>query len=89
MVSVKDACCKFLMKQLHPANCLGIRRFADTHSCEDLLSLSHSFALQNFVDVCDTEEFLLLSFKDVSKTYPTPNTTFFYVLNEVGAGTQI
>lgn len=26
--SVRDACCTFLMKQLHPTNCLGIRQFA-------------------------------------------------------------
>ena len=55
------------MKQLHPANCLGIRRFADTHACEDLLTQSHQFALSNFIDVCDTEEFLLLQAKDVGE----------------------
>lgn len=26
--SVREACCKFLMRQLHPSNCLGIRSFA-------------------------------------------------------------
>lgn len=25
---VREACCRFLMKQLHPTNCLGIRSFA-------------------------------------------------------------
>ncbi|KAL0158270.1 hypothetical protein M9458_046346, partial [Cirrhinus mrigala] len=34
---VRDACCKFLLSQLDPSNCLGIRGFADTHSCSDLL----------------------------------------------------
>ena len=29
--SVREACCKFLMRQLHPSNCLGIRSFAGTH----------------------------------------------------------
>lgn len=28
MATVREACCKFLMKQLHPTNCLGIRSFA-------------------------------------------------------------
>lgn len=28
MQEVKEACCRFLMKQLHPTNCLGIRSFA-------------------------------------------------------------
>lgn len=28
MNTVREACCGFLMKQLHPTNCLGIRSFA-------------------------------------------------------------
>lgn len=28
MHSVREACCKFLLRQLHPSNCLGIRSFA-------------------------------------------------------------
>lgn len=28
MQEVRDSCCQFLLKQLHPTNCLGIRRFA-------------------------------------------------------------
>lgn len=28
MQEVREACCRFLMKQLHPTNCLGIRSFA-------------------------------------------------------------
>lgn len=30
MSTVREACCKFLMRQLHPTNCLGIRSFAGT-----------------------------------------------------------
>lgn len=26
---VRDACCEFLQSQLHPTNCLGIRRLVD------------------------------------------------------------
>ncbi|XP_013391434.1 kelch-like protein 17 [Lingula anatina] len=63
--SVREACCKFLIKQLHPTNVLGIRNFADTHSCEELLTLSHTFTLHNFVEVCETEEFLLLPFTEI------------------------
>lgn len=29
--SVREACCKFLLRQLHPSNCLGIRSFAGTY----------------------------------------------------------
>lgn len=28
--SVREACCKFLLRQLHPSNVLGIRSFAGT-----------------------------------------------------------
>lgn len=63
--SVREACCKFLLRQLHPSNCLGIRSFADAHSCKELHSRSHRFALQNFQSVVGTEEFLLLGFNEV------------------------
>ncbi|XP_039104368.1 kelch-like protein 17 isoform X2 [Hyaena hyaena] len=60
---VRDACCKFLLSQLDPSNCLGIRGFADTHSCGDLLKAAHRYVLQHFVDVAKTEEFMLLPLK--------------------------
>ena len=53
------------MRQLHPTNCLGIRNFADTHSCKELHKRSHKFALENFQEVMNTEEFLLLPFSEV------------------------
>ena len=65
MTSVREACCKFLMRQLHPTNCLGIRNFADTHACRELHKRSHKFALENFQEVMNTEEFLLLPFQEV------------------------
>jgi len=65
--SVREACCKFLMRQLHPTNCLGIRNFADTHACKELHKRSHKFALQNFQEVMGTEEFLLLPFQEVDE----------------------
>ncbi|XP_032483824.1 kelch-like protein 17 isoform X4 [Phocoena sinus] len=62
---VRDACCKFLLSQLDPSNCLGIRGFADTHACSDLLKAAHRYVLQHFVDVAKTEEFMLLPLKQV------------------------
>ncbi|XP_043246385.1 kelch-like protein 17 [Amphibalanus amphitrite] len=67
LTGVREACCYFLLKQLHPSNCLGIRSFADTHSCDELHIRSHKFALQNFQEVCGTEEFLFLPFKQVNE----------------------
>ncbi|VVC42402.1 BTB/Kelch-associated,BTB-kelch protein,BTB/POZ domain,Kelch-type beta propeller,Kelch repeat type [Cinara cedri] len=63
--SVRDACCLFLMKQLHATNCLGIRQFAETHSCNELRNRSHRYALQNFEEVMKTEEFLFLTYSEV------------------------
>ena len=61
LTDVRDACCDFLKAQLHPTNCLGIRAFADMHSCPNLLVSAHSFAEQHFGDVIVGEEFLALS----------------------------
>lgn len=33
MQDVREACCRFLLRQLHPTNCLGIRSFAGTMIC--------------------------------------------------------
>ncbi|XP_072040808.1 kelch-like protein 17 [Amphiura filiformis] len=63
--SVRDACCKFLLGQLDPSNCLGIRRFADTHGCFALEQCSQQFVLQNFNLVVRSEEFLQLPVEEV------------------------
>uniref|UniRef100_A0A2K5CHI9 BTB domain-containing protein n=1 Tax=Aotus nancymaae TaxID=37293 RepID=A0A2K5CHI9_AOTNA len=68
---VRDACCKFLLSQLDPSNCLGIRGFADAHSCSDLLKAAHRYVLQHFVDVAKTEEFMLLPLKQVTAAQPS------------------
>lgn len=62
---IRDACCNFLLNQLHPSNCLGIRNFADVHCCEELQVNSLKYALDNFQEVCQTDEFLTLSFEEV------------------------
>ncbi|CAH1266841.1 kelch-like protein 20 [Branchiostoma lanceolatum] len=57
---VQQSCSTFLKKQLHPANCLGIRNFADAHTCHDLLAASEQFAQRHFTQVIEEEEFLML-----------------------------
>ncbi|KAK7817913.1 hypothetical protein U0070_005556 [Myodes glareolus] len=37
LAEIQEACCEFLKRQLDPSNCLGIRAFADTHSCPNQL----------------------------------------------------
>ena len=65
LTGVRDACAEFLKNQLHPSNCLGIRSFADAHTCLELLESSNRFALQHFVDVCQTEEFMFLPLSEM------------------------
>lgn len=57
---MRDACCDFLKGQLHSTNCLGIRAFADVHSCTDLMAAAHSFAEKHFSEVVQADEFLAL-----------------------------
>ncbi|XP_007236437.2 kelch-like protein 24a [Astyanax mexicanus] len=55
---LRDACAKFLEDQLDPCNCLGMQRFADAHSLKQLASQCRGYALQNFPEVAQHEEFL-------------------------------
>ncbi|KAK7799148.1 hypothetical protein U0070_011533 [Myodes glareolus] len=59
--SLCDECVHFLEEQLDPCNCIGIQRFADTHSLQTLFAKCQTFALQTFEDVYQHEEFLELN----------------------------
>ena len=58
--SARQACVDFLMRQLDPANCLGIRGYADLHACEDLVRVCDRFFYDHFADVVESEEYLSL-----------------------------
>uniref|UniRef100_G3PQ87 Kelch-like protein 20 n=1 Tax=Gasterosteus aculeatus aculeatus TaxID=481459 RepID=G3PQ87_GASAC len=60
LAEIQEACCEFLKRQLDPSNCLGIRAFADTHSCRELLRIADKFTQHNFQEVMESEEFMLL-----------------------------
>ena len=64
---VVNVCCQFLVKQLHPSNCLGIRMFAGTQGCTKLLSVAHAYTTKYFMEVIKNQEFLLLSADEVAK----------------------
>ncbi|CAI2302977.1 unnamed protein product [Caenorhabditis sp. 36 PRJEB53466] len=64
---VQNSCCEYLRKQLDPSNCLGIRAFADTHACKELLSSADEFALKNFSSIVGKEEFLLLTVESLTQ----------------------
>ena len=55
--TVRDACGKFLADQLHPSNCLGIRSFARTHGCGQLLERASSYFREHFTDAVKSDEF--------------------------------
>eukprot|EP00794_Sanderia_malayensis_P007021 gene7021-7808_t len=63
--NVRDACCDFMKNQLHPSNCLGIRAFADAHSCEQLFKIADKYAQEHFQDVCKNQEFFLLNTEQI------------------------
>lgn len=64
---VKQACCEFLDSQLDPSNCLGIRDFAETHGCADLVRAAEVFSQKHFPEVVQHEEFILLGQGEVEK----------------------
>lgn len=64
---MKRACCDFLESQLDPSNCLGIRDFAETHNCLDLMQAAELFSQKHFSEVVQHEEFMLLSQTEVEK----------------------
>ncbi|XP_065127782.2 kelch-like protein 4 isoform X1 [Paramisgurnus dabryanus] len=64
---VIQVCCNFLMKQLHPSNCLGIRSFADAQGCVDLLNVAHNYTTEHFLEVIQNQEFLLLPTTEIVK----------------------
>ncbi|XP_015273696.1 PREDICTED: kelch-like protein 35 [Gekko japonicus] len=55
---LQEACVDFLEGHLHPSNCLGLRRFADTFSIPSLAEKSKRVVLDGFVEVSRREEFL-------------------------------
>ncbi|XP_059141234.1 kelch-like protein 5 isoform X1 [Physella acuta] len=67
MSEVVEACCSFLMKQLHPSNCIGIRQFADAQGCTDLYKVANNYVMDRFVEVMQNQEFLMLPCDEVCK----------------------
>ena len=57
---LKAACCAFLSDHMDTTNCLGIKQFADLHSCPELLKKANRFIIRKFVEVVKHEEFLHL-----------------------------
>ena len=61
-----SACLSFLKQQLSPSNCLGIKSFAELHNCQFLVEAAERYSLARFTEVSCENEFLELTFDEVS-----------------------
>ncbi len=57
---LKEACCSFLGDHMDVTNCLGIKQFADLHSCPKLLRQANRYTVMKFIEVIQNDEFLQL-----------------------------
>nr|XP_057905708.1 kelch-like protein 20 [Doryrhamphus excisus] len=60
VMAVREACCRFMERQMDEMNCVGIHCFAEAHSCKQLEKRSMDYILEHFSCVCQQEEFLSL-----------------------------
>lgn len=58
---VRDACAEFLISRFHAYNVLGIRQFADSLSCAQLVAAAEKYIHLYFAKVALSDEFLNLS----------------------------
>ncbi|XP_065053415.1 kelch-like protein 18 [Rhopilema esculentum] len=64
---VREACESYLLRKLHPTNCITVRSIADTFSCPKLLNAAESFIEKNFVEVSVSEEFHQLPLSGITE----------------------
>lgn len=63
---LKEKCSRFLLRQLNAENVLGIRRYAKSYFCKDLIEKATIFIVHNFEDISKkSEEFLHSSFHEI------------------------
>uniref|UniRef100_A0A8C5D4N4 Kelch-like protein 20 n=1 Tax=Gouania willdenowi TaxID=441366 RepID=A0A8C5D4N4_GOUWI len=60
VMAVREACCRFMERQMDEMNCVGIHCFAEAHSCKLLERRSMDYILDHFSTVCQQDEFLSL-----------------------------
>ena len=67
--AVSDACCEFMRRHLGASNCLGVRTFADMHSCAELKKVADDFARRNFSTVVESEDYLKLEVEQLLELF--------------------
>jgi len=61
LADIRHGCEMFLKNQLSPHNCLGIKKFAEIHSCHTLKSATQEYIYEHFSHIVqNSEEFLQL-----------------------------
>lgn len=50
-MAVREACCRFMERQMDEMNCVGIHCFAEAHSCKMLEKRSMDYILEHFSSV--------------------------------------
>ncbi|XP_037648785.1 kelch-like protein 20 [Sebastes umbrosus] len=60
VMAVREACCRFMERQMDEMNCVGIHCFAEAHSCKVLEKRSMDYIHEHFSSVSQQEEFLSL-----------------------------
>ncbi|XP_040121057.1 kelch-like protein 4 isoform X1 [Oryx dammah] len=95
LTQVIEVCSNFLIKHLHPSNCLGIRSFGDAQGCTNLLNVAHRYTMEHFTKVIQNQEFLLLPANEISKllcsddiNVPDEETIFHALMLWVGHDVQ-
>jgi len=66
---IVDACCEFLMSNIHPCNCLGILNFSELHSCKQLWKQAFQYLEDHFMEVILFEEFLNIDLNLLKKIF--------------------
>ncbi|CAF0818483.1 unnamed protein product [Rotaria sordida] len=68
IIEIIESCCKYIEKQLHPSNCLGIYKFALQHDLHGLTQTSWNYILEHFTNVIqNNHEFFELSFDEIKQ----------------------
>lgn len=67
ILPVQRACAKFMETQLDIHNCVGINYFAEVHNCIALKIKAREFIEKNFVEVCQNDEFLSLTYNKLAE----------------------
>lgn len=67
MDKICHVCCKYMERQIHPLNCIGIQGFAEVHGFQELYRRATEEIMENFCAVVEGEEFLHLEFSKLQE----------------------